>query len=66
MADQRSKGQNALPKETAKLNRLVKEEASYHIELRHQEQRILKAEQGVKNGEENAEWMLKQEVSFDI
>lgn len=64
MADSRAKGQNVLPKETAKLNRLVREETSYHAELRSQEQRITKAEQEAKNGEENAEWMLKQEVDF--
>lgn len=46
---------------TSAVNRLVKEEASYHKELEQQQARIAKLEQG--GGDENAEWTLKQEVS---
>ena len=47
---------------TSSLNRLVKEEASYHKELQGQEASIAKLEQG--GGDENAEYQLRQEVSF--
>ena len=40
--------------------RLVKEEASYHKEMAQQEARIKKLEEG--SAEENAEYLLKQEV----
>ena len=40
--------------------RLVKEEASYHKEMAQQEARIKKLEEG--STEENAEYLLKQEV----
>ena len=45
---------------TSSLNRLVKEEASYHKELQQQQASIAKLEQG--SDEENAEYMLRQEV----
>ncbi|KAK0262242.1 tubulin folding cofactor A [Friedmanniomyces endolithicus] len=44
---------------TSVVNRLVKEEASYHKELEKQQASIAKLEQG--GGDENAEYMLKQE-----
>ncbi|KAK4548772.1 hypothetical protein LTR36_008545 [Oleoguttula mirabilis] len=44
---------------TSTLNRLVKEEASYHKELEHQQASIAKLEQG--GGDENAEYVLRQE-----
>ncbi|KAK5115521.1 hypothetical protein LTR62_001180 [Meristemomyces frigidus] len=44
---------------TSSLNRLVKEEASYHKELSQQQASIAKLEQG--GGDENAEFMLRQE-----
>ena len=46
---------------TSVLNRLVKEEKSYHQEAEHQEGRIAKLEQGSSN-DENAEYTLRQEV----
>ena len=46
---------------TSAVNRLVKEEASYHKELEQQQARIAKLEQG-DNDDENAEFVLKQEV----
>jgi tubulin-specific chaperone A len=46
---------------TQSLNRLVKEEKSYHTELEQQEARIAKLQQG-DSGDENAEFTLKQEV----
>lgn len=46
---------------TSAVNRLVKEEASYHKELEHQQARIEKLKQ-TSSDEENAEWNLKQEV----
>jgi tubulin-specific chaperone A len=45
---------------TSSLNRLVKEERSYHRELEQQEASIAKLEQG--GGDENAEYVLRQEV----
>ena len=45
---------------TSSLGRLVKEEASYYKEMEQQETRIKKLEAG--SDEENAEYMLKQEV----
>ena len=45
---------------TSSLQRLVKEESSYHKELEQQEARIKKLEQGSED--ENAEFQLKQEV----
>lgn len=47
---------------TSALNRLVKEEASYHQELESQQARIAKLEQGT-DADENAEYTLRQEVS---
>lgn len=46
---------------TSSLQRLVKEEASYHKELSQQQARITKLEQ--PSEDENAEYQLKQEVS---
>ena len=47
---------------TSSLNRLVKEEKSYHDEQKQQEAKIAKLEQGGSN-DENADYILKQEVS---
>ncbi|EME42504.1 hypothetical protein DOTSEDRAFT_81365 [Dothistroma septosporum NZE10] len=46
---------------TASLNRLVREEASYHKESQHQQDRIFKLETGGNGDDENAEYTLKQE-----
>ena len=46
---------------TSSLNRLVKEERSYHQELKQQEASIAKLEQG-GGDDENAEYQLRQEV----
>lgn len=48
---------------TSAVNRLVKEEASYHKELEQQQARIAKLEQG-GNDDENADFVLKQEVTL--
>lgn len=48
---------------TSSLNRLVKEESSYHKELSQQQARIAKLEAGEGKEDENAEFVLKQEVS---
>jgi hypothetical protein len=45
---------------TSSLQRLVKEEASYHKELSQQQARIKKLEE--PSEDENAEYQLKQEV----
>lgn len=45
------------------LNRLIKEEASYHAEFESQQKRIAKLEADQGN-DENAEYTLRQEVSF--
>ena len=47
---------------TSSLKRLVKEERSYHDELKHQQASVAKLEQG--GGDENADFQLRQEVSF--
>jgi tubulin-specific chaperone A len=47
---------------TSSVQRLVKEEASYHKELSQQEARLAKL-QANKEGDENAEFQLKQEAS---
>ncbi len=47
---------------TSSVKRLIKEEESYHKELEQQEGRIKKLEQS--DGDENAEYQLKQEVHF--
>ena len=48
---------------TSSLNRLVKEERSYHKELEQQEASITKLEQqGPGDEDENAEYILKQQV----
>lgn len=48
---------------TSALNRLVKEEISYHKELEQQSARIAKLEAGEDADNENAEFILKQQVS---
>lgn len=48
---------------TSAVNRLVKEEASYHKELEQQQARIAKLEQG-GNDDENADFIFKQEVGL--
>lgn len=50
---------------TQSIERLVKEESYYHKELDGQKTRIAKLEQTLAAGtdEENAEFVLKQEVS---
>ncbi len=50
---------------TSSLQRLVKEEASYHKELKHQEARLEKL-LASKDEDENAEYQLKQEVSASL
>jgi tubulin-specific chaperone A len=45
---------------TGSVQRLVKEEASYHKEIVQQEERIKKLEES--EGDENKEYTLKQEV----
>ena len=47
---------------TSSLLRLVKEEVSYHEELQKQESRIQKLQS--ETGDENAEFMIKQEVGL--
>jgi tubulin-specific chaperone A len=47
---------------TSSLHRLVKEEKSYHNELAQQQARISKLEAGEGADDENAEFVLKQEV----
>lgn len=47
---------------TSVVNRLVKEEASYHQEREHQEASIAKLEQGSGGDDDNAEFTLRQEV----
>jgi tubulin-specific chaperone A len=47
---------------TSSLIRLVKEEASYYKEMEQQEARIKKLELG--SDDENAEYLLKQEVCY--
>jgi hypothetical protein len=49
---------------TGVVTRLVKEEASYHKEIQQQEARIKKAE--TSEGDENAEYTLRQEVCVTI
>lgn len=48
---------------TSALNRLVKEQASYHKELEQQQASIAKLEQQQGGSDENAEFTLRQEVS---
>lgn len=51
---------------TASIQRLVKEESLYHKELDGQKTRIAKLEQTIAAGtdEENAEYVLRQEVGL--
>lgn len=46
---------------TSSVNRLLKEEASYHKEQKQQETRIKKLEEGGSE-DQNADFQLKQEV----
>ena len=48
---------------TSSVQRLVKEESSYHRELEQQEARIIKLQD--ENSGENAEYLLRQEVLLD-
>ena len=55
---------------TSSLNRLVKEEKSYHTEMKSQERRIKALEEATTNGDKeeegeegNREFSLRQEVS---
>src|ERR1039458_8363176 len=50
---------------TSSLQRLMKEEASYHKELKHQEARLEKL-LASKDEDENAEYSLKQEVRSSL
>lgn len=51
---------------TGAVTRLLKEEASYHKELADQEAEVKKLEESIRNGggdgDDNAEFMLKQNV----
>lgn len=53
---------------TSSVQRLVKEEAYYHKELVSQQTRVDKLEKDIKEGskdlDENAEYILKQEVPY--
>lgn len=53
---------------TGAVNRLLKEEASYHKELEEQEAQLKAQEEKVKSGQEdedgNATYILKQQVSW--
>jgi frataxin-like iron-binding protein CyaY len=49
---------------TSVLNRYVKEEKSYHKELEQQSARIAKLEAGEDADNENAEFILRQQVSI--
>ena len=48
---------------TSVLNRLIKEEKSYHKELEQQNVKIAKLEAGEDADNENAEFILRQQVS---
>ena len=48
---------------TSVLNRLVKEEKSYHKELEQQNVKIAKLEAGEDADNENADFILRQQVS---
>lgn len=48
---------------TSSLQRLVKEEASYHKELESQKKRIADLEKSTDDEDGNREFKLKQEVS---
>ncbi|RMZ81447.1 hypothetical protein DV738_g2175, partial [Chaetothyriales sp. CBS 135597] len=47
---------------TSALQRLVKEEASYHKELDQQKARIAKLEHGETDDRENLQYQIKQEI----
>jgi hypothetical protein len=48
---------------TSVLNRLIKEEKSYHKELEQQNVKIAKLEAGEDADNENAEFIIRQQVS---
>ena len=50
---------------TSSVQRLVKEEASYHKELKAQEARVEKL-LASKDEDENAEYQIKQEVTLSV
>jgi len=50
---------------TSSVHRLVKEEASYHKELTQQKERLEKLIAS-EDGDENAEFQLKQEVGLTL
>jgi tubulin-specific chaperone A len=54
---------SALTIATSSVQRLIKEEASYHKELKNQEARLEKL-LASKDEDENAEYSLKQEVCY--
>ena len=47
---------------TSALQRYLKEEQSYHKELKNQQKRITDLENNKDNGDQNYEFTLKQEV----
>jgi tubulin-specific chaperone A len=47
---------------TSVLNRLVKEEVSYHTELEQQNAKIAKLEAGEGADDQNADFILRQQV----
>jgi tubulin-specific chaperone A len=59
---------SALAVATSSVQRLVKEETYYHKELASQKNRVEKLEKDIKEGskdlDENAEYVLKQEVPY--
>lgn len=50
---------------TSSVQRLVKEEASYHSEIKQQTERVKKLE-AQDEGDENREYLLNQEVCKDV
>lgn len=48
---------------SASLQRLIKEERSYHDELEQQKARIAKLERDTNGNNENLEYQIKQEVA---
>ena len=51
---------------TSALNRLVKEESSYHKELEQKNVKIAKLEAGEGADDENADFILRQQVSNGV
>lgn len=56
---------SALTIATSSLERLIKEEASYHRELQEQEQRLQRLRTET-NPDENQNWNIKQEVRLKL